>query len=75
MIEKLESSLRDENHRVVGGGASEKDSKDAYRWVFTERITIPPEHARNLRYAGIEEALQNSESATKSEKIEAEVTQ
>ncbi|EMI18460.1 hypothetical protein RMSM_04607 [Rhodopirellula maiorica SM1] len=60
VIDKLESSIRDENHSVIIEGASEQDAKNAYRWVFTQKIAIPPHHARNQRYEGIEQARTTS---------------
>ncbi|TWT83934.1 Competence protein A [Planctomycetes bacterium CA13] len=56
VIEELEESIRDENHRVVGEGASEQDSPSAYQWVFTEKISIQPEYAYSQRYKGIKAA-------------------
>lgn len=71
VIEKLESSIRDENHSVTSEGASEQDAKNAYRWVFTEKIAIPPHHARARRYAGVEQArtasADESQDVTQSE--------
>ncbi|TWU27006.1 Competence protein A [Novipirellula galeiformis] len=64
VIEKLEASIRDENHSVTSEGASEQDAKNAYRWVFTEKIAIPPHYARVQRYAGIEAALAATEAAS-----------
>lgn len=77
VIEKLEQSLRDDNHRVAGDGASEKPTKDAYRWGFVETITVTPESIRNERYEAIatllasEKASQTTEeSAPKAPTIE-----
>jgi len=65
-IEQLEEAIRDEDHRVIGEGASEQESKDAYRWVFTEKITIQPDYSRSKRYEGIKKVSQ-METAEKPE--------
>lgn len=58
VIDDFEESLRDETHRVVGDGASiQKNAKDAYRWDFTESITVTPESIRNQRYEAMNELL------------------
>jgi Tfp pilus assembly PilM family ATPase len=58
VIDEFEESLRDEAHRVVGDGASvQKNAKDAYRWDFTESITVTPDSIRNGRYAAMNELL------------------
>ena len=57
-IDDFEESLRDSSHRVVGDGASvQKNAKDAYRWDFTESITVTAESIRNGRYAAISALL------------------
>ncbi len=63
VIEKLETSIRDEHHSVASEGASEQDAKDAYKWAFSEKITIPAYYARNLRYEGIQKATAKPEVA------------
>lgn len=58
VIDEFEESLRDESHRVVGDGASaQKNAKDAYRWDFTESITVTADSVRNERYAAMNELL------------------
>ncbi|MDG2223255.1 MAG: hypothetical protein P8L85_17870 [Rubripirellula sp.] len=76
VIDKLEQSLRDENHRVAGDGASEKATNDAYGWGFVETIAITPESIRNERYEAIatllasEKAAQTSAEAAEDESAE-----
>ncbi len=53
VIEQFEESLRDESHRVVGDGSKRLNSKDAYRWTLSEKITVTPESIRNARYQGL----------------------
>ncbi len=53
VIEDFESAVRDESHRVTGDGASEQKTDDAYRWGFTESITLTPDAIRNARYAAL----------------------
>ncbi|MEM6364912.1 MAG: hypothetical protein AAF745_10820 [Planctomycetota bacterium] len=50
VIDKLESGLRDEDHSVIGDGASQLETGDAYRWRIRETITISPDSVRRLRY-------------------------
>ena len=56
-IEEFENSVRDENHSVIGDGASEEKSNDAYRWGFTETIQVDASRVRNVRYERILAAL------------------
>ena len=67
VIEKLEQSLRDDNHRVAGDGASEKPTKDAYRWGFVETITVTPESIRNERYEAIATLLASEKASQTTE--------
>ena len=53
MIDDLEESLRDEDHRVVGDGAKEGKQGDTYRWGYNEKITISPSTVRQLRYQAL----------------------
>jgi hypothetical protein len=57
VIDEFERALRDESHRVKGGGASEQKTDDSYRWGFTESITVTGDAVRNDRYAGIVESI------------------
>ncbi|KAA1259421.1 hypothetical protein LF1_19530 [Rubripirellula obstinata] len=61
-IDQFESSLRDDFHTVIGDGASEEKTNDAYRWGFTETIQIDAERIRNQRYERILAAL-NAETS------------
>jgi Tfp pilus assembly PilM family ATPase len=67
VIDKLEQSLRDENHRVAGDGASEKPTNDAYRWGFVETITVTPESIRNERYEAIATLLASEKASQTTE--------
>ncbi len=78
-IDDFEESLRDQSHRVVGDGASvQKNAKDAYRWEFTESITVTAESIRNGRYAAMsallaeEEATPTVPSSPAPERVEAD---
>ncbi|KLU05416.1 hypothetical protein RISK_002623 [Rhodopirellula islandica] len=53
VIDDMESSLRDETHRVVGDGASQVDTEDAYRWQIRETVTLGGESVRADRYQRI----------------------
>ena len=52
-IDAFEQALRDESHQVKGDGASEQKTEDAYRWGFTESITVAGNALRNERYAAM----------------------
>jgi len=62
VIEQMESSLRDETHRVIGDGASQMETSDAYGWQIRETIVIDPDAVRTQRYTRIENTLSASES-------------
>ncbi len=53
IIDTFEQALRDDGHQVKGDGASEQKTEDAYRWGFTEAITVTGSAVRNERYAAI----------------------
>lgn len=53
VIDDFETAMRDEHHRVVGEGANEQKTEDAYRWGFRETIVISPELVRERRYAAL----------------------
>ncbi len=63
VIDAFEQALRDEAHQVKGDGASEQKTEDAYRWGFTESITIASEAVRNDRYAALTAASTNDNDA------------
>ena len=52
-IDVFENSLRDVSHSVVGDGATEGKSNDAYRWGFSETISVNSDFVRNTRYERI----------------------
>ena len=60
VIDEFEKALRDENHQVNGKGASERKSKDAYRWEFSESISVTGASIRDGRYSAINDLLQGS---------------
>ena len=68
-IQEFETSLRDENHSVIGDGASEEKSNDAYRWGFTETIQVDADRIRNVRYERILETL-NSKADEDSKQVQ-----
>ncbi len=53
IIEQFESAMRDGAHEVVGDGTSEQRSEDAYRWTFSETVSVSAESVRNARYEGL----------------------
>jgi hypothetical protein len=53
IIEQFEAAVRDETHEVVGDGTSEQPSEDAYRWSFSETVTVSGTSVRNARYEGL----------------------
>ncbi len=64
VIDNFETAVRDPGHRVVGGGASEKQTADGYQWEFTESITIGAENIRQARYSALEAGGDDSVSAS-----------
>ncbi len=67
VIEEFEVAVRDENHQVVGDGSkADERSKDAYRWNYNEKIIVPAEFVRRLRYDGINPPPENEVSPAKS---------
>ena len=64
VIDVFEQALRDDAHQVKGDGASEQKTEDAYRWGFTESITIAPEAVRNERYEALTAASTNDAEST-----------
>jgi hypothetical protein len=54
IIEQFEQALRAPSHRVSGDGASEINSADAYRWKFTESVTIDGSAIRETRYSALD---------------------
>ncbi|MFG0268163.1 MAG: hypothetical protein ACF8AM_23855 [Rhodopirellula sp. JB055] len=60
VIDEMESALRDEAHRVVGDGASQVDTEDAYRWQIRETVTLGGESVRAERYERIAKLMEQS---------------
>ncbi len=58
VIDKLESSVRDEFHQVMISGTSEAPSADAFRLQFGGKLTILPAMVRAVRYQRILEAAE-----------------
>ena len=69
-IDQFGSSLRDKHHTVIGDGASEEKTKDAYRWGFTETIQVNADRIRNQRYERILAALNSETDDRKSSKVQ-----
>ncbi|WDQ14543.1 hypothetical protein [Rhodopirellula sp. P2] len=69
VIDDMESSLRDDTHRVVGDGASQVDTEDAYRWQIRETVTLDGESVRADRYERIAKLVeqQNADAEARSE--------
>ena len=57
VIDEFEKALRDENHQVNGTGASEQKTEDAYRWEFSESISVTGSSIRDSRYIGISQQM------------------
>jgi hypothetical protein len=51
VIDVFEQAVRDSLHQVKGTGAGEQKTDDAYRWGFTESISVAGSSIRNQRYA------------------------
>ncbi len=54
VIDSFEQALRDPSHRVIGDGASQIQTDDAFRWKFTESITVDPAAVRSARYSALD---------------------
>ena len=63
VIEEMESALRDEEHRVIGDGASQIDTSDAYGWRIRETMLIDAQAVRRRRYTRLENSLSQTASA------------
>lgn len=48
VIQRLESGLRDESHRVMGAGARYDERQREYPWAFQERVTVLPKDIDDL---------------------------
>ncbi len=57
IIDEFEKALRDENHQVNGTGASEQKTEDAFRWEFSESISVTGSSIRDSRYIGISQQM------------------
>jgi len=57
VIDEFEKALRDENHQVNGTGASEQKTEDAFRWEFSESISVTGSSIRDSRYIGISQQM------------------
>ncbi|QDT09351.1 type IV pilus biogenesis protein PilM [Planctomycetes bacterium K23_9] len=54
VIDEFEAAVRDESHQIVGDGSkADERAKDKYRWNYTEKVTVPSDYVRQLRYAGL----------------------
>ena len=49
VIDEITRSLADEHHAVTGGGATQRDTADAYRWSFIRDIEIDTAQLRSER--------------------------
>lgn len=63
VIEEMESALRDEEHRVIGDGASQIDTSDAYGWRIRETMLIDAQAVRRRRYTRLENSLSQTAPA------------
>ncbi|MEM1226979.1 MAG: hypothetical protein AAGJ40_14875 [Planctomycetota bacterium] len=59
VIDQMESDLRDDRHGVIGDGASQIDTKDAYRWRIRETVSVNADAVREDRYRQIENAAES----------------
>ncbi|MCC9643386.1 hypothetical protein LOC71_13965 [Rhodopirellula sp. JC740] len=67
VIDEMETSLRDETHRVVGDGASQIETEDAYRWQIRETISVESSSVRADRYERIAKASEEANATDTSE--------
>ncbi len=58
VVDEMQTALRDENHSVSGGGATEQSDDETYRWNFTQFVTIPADLIRTRRYAAFKEGIE-----------------
>lgn len=49
VLSEMANSAGDDGYHVIGDGASEIKTKDAYRWGFNQKIVIDPEVVREAR--------------------------
>lgn len=62
VITEMETSLRDEMHRVEGDGASKVDTEDAYQWQIRETVSIEGSAVRAERYERILKASEEADA-------------
>lgn len=62
-IEEMEASLRDDGHSVFGKGSKMEQTNDAYRWTFTETISLDAGNLRNTRYSRMSDTEESAESS------------
>ncbi len=75
IIEQFEAAMRDGAHEVVGDGTSEQRTEDAYRWTFSETVSVSAESVRNARYEGLAPKDETSmEASNETVNTETEVT-
>lgn len=64
VVDEMELSLRDETHVVSGTGANDLGDREAYRWGFSQSVTVAPESIRAFRYDAIKRLMEaEAESA------------
>jgi len=61
-VDKMETALRDEDHSVSGTGANDLGDRNAYRWGFTQSVTVRPTTIREARYEAFTPAMEESET-------------
>ncbi len=74
VVDGMESALRDDEHSVSGSGANDLGEKEAYRWGFTQTVSISSEPIRRQRYEAFAEAADESEAPEESEAAESEAS-
>lgn len=58
VVDEMELSLRDENHVVSGTGANDLGDGEAYRWGFSQSVTVSPASIRSVRYEAIKRMME-----------------
>ncbi|MEM9828753.1 MAG: hypothetical protein AAF958_19360, partial [Planctomycetota bacterium] len=63
-LEVLAESISDEAHMVSSDGRDELQTDDAYRWSFTEKISVDPMAVRQIRNERLRTFVSAQDNAT-----------
>ncbi|MGB7347050.1 MAG: hypothetical protein WBD20_22690 [Pirellulaceae bacterium] len=68
VIDQFEEAVRDDSHQVVGDGSkADVRATDKYRWNYNEKVTVPPDYVRSLRYEGLKPPDDSQQEENKSD--------